>query len=140
MLEIYLTGAVTNWDDPFQWQESIEQEFTDYAFVNPYKLNDFELGDDGVYDRPHEVVEPALEKIQEVDGMLVRWDGEANLVGTCMEIREAYQHDVPIVVWHVGQDERLSPWLSYHTRAAFKSRDKAVKTLIMWSGDREVIA
>lgn len=139
MKEIYLTGSVTNWDDPFKWHRKIEQDFSDHAFVNPYKLNDFEIGDDEVYDRPHEVVEPALEKIAEVDGMLVRWEDDADLVGTCMEVREAYRHDIPVVVWHIGRSSELSPWLQYHTRASFKSREKAMKVLLMWSGDKDVI-
>lgn len=139
MKEIYLTGAVSDFNDPFKWHREVEQEFTDHAFVNPYNLNDFELGDDEVYERPHEVVEPALEKVAGVDGMFVRWEEDANLVGTCMEIREAYQHDVPIVIWHLGRKSQLSPWLQYHTRASFKSREKALKVLLMWAGDKSVI-
>jgi hypothetical protein len=139
MKEIYLTGSVTNWDDPFKWHRNIEQEYTEHAFVNPYKLNDFELGDDAVYDRCDEVVEPAIERIGRVDGMLVRWEEDTTLVGTCMEIREAYQNDVPIVVWNLGRKSQLSPWLQYHTRAQFTSRDKALKALLMWAGDKSVI-
>lgn len=139
MMEIYLTGAVSDWDDPFEWQRNIEQEFTDYAFVNPYNLNDHELGDEVVYRRPQDVVEPALDKVQDVDGVLVRWDDNAELVGTAIEIREAWRNDIPVVIWYVGNRDNVSPWLRYHSRAVFRKRDKSVKTLIMWAGDREVI-
>lgn len=130
MATIYLTGAVSDWDDPFQWHDDLQDEWPDQEFVNPYTLNDFELGDEEVYERPNEVVEPALDAVEYADGMLVRWDDDAFLVGTAMEMKHAFEHDVPVVIWYDGWRDNLSPWLLYHSRGNFDGRDKALKVLL----------
>ncbi len=133
MATIYLTGAVSDWDDPFQWHDNLEDEWSDQDFVNPYTLNDFELGDEEVYERPNEVVEPALDAVEESDGLLVRWDDDAFLVGTAMEMKHAYEHDVPVVIWYDGWRDDLSPWLQYHSRGDLEKRDKALKVLLSFT-------
>lgn len=130
MATIYLTGAVSDWDDPFQWHDDLQDEWPDQEFVNPYTLNDFELGDEEVYERPNEVVEPALDAVESADGLLVRWDDDAFLVGTAMEMKHAHRHDVPVVIWYDGWRDNLSPWLLYHSRGNFDGRDKALKVLL----------
>jgi len=130
MAQIYLTGAVSDWDDPFQWHDELQDEWSKQEFVNPYTLNDFELGDEEVYERPHEVVEPALDAVENADGMLVRWDDDAFLVGTSMEMKHAFEHDVPIVIWYDGWRDNLSPWLLHTSRGNFESREKALKVLL----------
>jgi len=58
MAQIYLTGAVSDWDDPFRWHDELQNSFKwrEHDFINPYTLNDFELGDEEIYNRPEEVV------------------------------------------------------------------------------------
>jgi hypothetical protein len=130
MAQIYLTGAVSDWDNPFEWHDELQDEWSEHEFVNPYTLNDFELGDEEVYERPHEVVEPALDAVENADGMLVRWDDDAFLVGTSMEMKHAFEHDVPIVIWYDGWRDNLSPWLLHTSRGNFESREKALKVLL----------
>lgn len=130
MTQIYLTGAVSDWDNPFQWHDQVKEEWDDQEFVNPYTLNDFELGDEEIYERPHEVVEPALDAVGESDGLLVRWDDDAFLVGTSMEIKHAYENDVPVVIWYDGYRDNLSPWLLEMSRGNFEDRDKSLKVLL----------
>lgn len=136
MTEIYLTGAVSSWDDPWEWHRDIKNEYEDHSFVNPFLLNKYGIGDDEVYDNPDEVVEPARDKIAEVDGVFVRYDDEANLMGTAMEILYAYQEGIPVVVWNVSEsDRRVSPWLLFHTRYVGTDRDRAMKCLLMYAGE-----
>lgn len=130
MATIYLTGAVSDWDDPFQWHDELQEEWPDQEFVNPYTLNDFELGDEEVYERPHEVVEPALDAVESADGLLVRWDDDAFLVGTAMEMKHAFEHDVPVVIWYDGWRDNLSPWLLHTSRGNFETKEKALKVLL----------
>lgn len=132
MSKIYLTGAVSDFDDPFQWHDELAEsdEYGEHEFVNPYTLNPFDLGDDAVYERPHEVVEPAFDAIESSDGMLVRWDDDAFLVGTAMEILWAHIHDVPVVIWYDGYRDNLSPWLLHTTRGIFESKEKALTVLL----------
>jgi hypothetical protein len=141
MVQVYLTGAVSDFDDPFAWHDDISNDsrFEHHTFINPYTLNDFELGDDDVYERPHEVVEPALEAVSESDAMLVHWDDDAFLVGTAMEIMQAYASDVPVVVWYQGWRDKLSPWILYHTRGTFEDLDTAVKVALTFGGDEYII-
>jgi len=131
MTQIYLTGAVSDWDDPFQWHDELESsDEWDQDFVNPYTLNPFELGDDEVYDHPNKVVEPALDAVADSDGLLVRWDDDAFLVGTSMEIKHAFEHDVPVVIWYDGYRDNLSPWLLHTSKANFESKEKALQVLL----------
>lgn len=133
MATIYLTGAVSDWDDPFQWHDELEEEWPEHEFVNPYTLNDFELGDEDVYERPNEVVRPALQAVESADALLVRWDDDAFLVGTAMEMKHAYEHDVPVAIWYDGWRDNLSPWLLYHSRGNFETREKALKVLLSFT-------
>jgi hypothetical protein len=130
MSQIYLTGAVSDWDEPFQWHDDVSESWSDHDFVNPYELNEFEVGDEEVYDRPHEVVEPALGAVETSDGMLVRWDDDAFLVGTAMEIKHAYDRGTPVVIWYDGWRDNLSPWLLNASLGVFEDRDKSFKVLI----------
>ena len=160
MAQIYLTGAVSDWDDPFQWHDELqESEEFDHDFVNPYTLNDFELGDDGIYDtpervvepaldavedsdgmlvrwddeiydRPDEIVEPALDAVESSDGLLVRWDDDAFLVGTSMEMKHAFDNDVPIIIWYDGYRDNLSPWLLHMSKGNFETKEKALRVLL----------
>lgn len=138
-MQIYLSGAVTDWDNPFEWHDEVADEWDEHEFVNPYKLNDFELGDDDVYKRPHEVVEPALAAVQESDGMLVNWDDDAFLVGTAIEMWTAHREGIPIVIWYDGYRENLSPWLLYMSAGDWEERDKCIRVLLALAGDTEAI-
>jgi len=137
MAQIYLTGAVSDWDDPFRWHDELQNSFKwrEHDFINPYTLNDFELGDEEIYNRPEEVVEPALEAVRESGGMLVRWDDDAFLVGTAMEMKEAFDHDIPIVIWYDGWKDNLSPWLLHTTNGNFADKEKALRVLLAFAGD-----
>lgn len=133
---VYLTGAVTDWDDPFAWHDSLAEsdEWGEHDFINPYTLNEFELGDEGVYEHPDKVVNPALEEVAQADGMLVHWDDDAFLVGTAMEMKHAFDNDVPIVVWYEGWKDNLSPWILHTTKGQFEDKEKALKVLLTFSG------
>lgn len=130
MVEIYLTGAVSGWDDPFKWHDELVEEYPDHDFINPYTLNDFELGSDEVYERPHEVVEPAESAIENCDGMLVRWESDIFLTGSAMEVKHAADHDVPVIVWYDNGGDLRDVWLLEKTRGYFDSREKAMKVLL----------
>lgn len=140
-MQIYLTGAVSNWDDPFAWHDELEgsDEWDDHEFVNPYTLNDFEIGDDEVYERPNEVVEPALSAVKDSDGLLVHWDDDAFLVGTAIEMWVAHQNDVPIVVWHDGYKDNLSPWLLYIIRGSWEDKETCLRVLLAFAGDTDAL-
>ena len=140
-MQIYLTGAVSDWDDPFAWQDELaESDFAEeHTFVNPYTLNDFDLGDEEIYDRPSEVVKPALEAVREADGMLVHWDDDAFLVGSVIEMWTAYENDVPVVIWYDGYRDNLSPWLLYMTRGNWEDKEAALRILLAFCGDRDAL-
>lgn len=139
MAKIYLTGAVSDWEDPFRWHDALVGSFPEHEFVNPYTLNDFELGDEEIYERPHEVVEPALGEVEDSDGLLVRWDDDAFLVGSAMEVKHAFDHDIPVVIWYDGWRDNLSPWLLHSSKGNFENKEKALKVLLAFCGDTNAI-
>jgi hypothetical protein len=141
MAQIYLTGAVSDWNDPFKWHDSLAEsdEWSDHDFVNPYTLNEFELGDDEIYEKPENVVQPALSAVRDSDGLLVYWDDDAFLVGTSMEMKEAFDNDIPIVIWYDGWKDNLSPWLLHTSKAQFEEKEKALKVLLTFAGDESAI-
>lgn len=131
MTTIYLTGAVSDFDDPFAWHDELaESDEYDHDFINPYTLNPYEFGDDEVYDNPEKIVKPALDAVSESDGMLVRWDDDAFLVGSTMEIKHAHEQDVPVVIWYDGYRENLSPWLLHTSKGNFESKERALDVLL----------
>lgn len=141
MSKIYLTGAVSDWSDPFAWHDELAEsdEWSEHEFVNPYTLNPFELGDGEIYDRPEAVVKPALDAVQDSDGLLVYWDDDVFLAGTCMEMKEAFDNDTPIVVWYDGWKDNLSPWVLHTSKGQFEDKEKALKVLLTFAGDRFAI-
>lgn len=141
MADIYLTGAVTDFDNPFEWHDELaeDERWNDHNFINPYTLNEFELGDDAVYEYPEKVVEPALDAVEASDGLLVRWDDDAFLVGTAMEMLWAWYNDVPVVLWYDGWRDNLSPWLLHTTKGHFEDKEKALRVLLTFAGVKDVI-
>lgn len=139
MTKVYLTGAVSDWDDPFAWHDQLVEDYPNHDFVNPYTLNDFELGDDAIYKYPEKVVEPALSAVESSDSMLVRWDDDAFLVGTSMEMKHAFEHDVPIIIWYDGWRDNLSPWLLHVQRGQWSDLDKCVEMALAFGGDKFTI-
>lgn len=140
-MKIYLTGAVSDFDDPFKWHDELKdsEEWSDHEFVNPYTLNEFELGDEKVYQYPEKVVEPALSEVAESDGVLVHWDDDAFLVGSVIELWTAYQNDIPIVIWYDGYRDNLSPWLLYMSRGDWPEKEKCLRVLLTFAGDEDAI-
>jgi hypothetical protein len=141
MKTIYLTGAVSSWEDPFEWHDQLigSDDWNNVNFINPYEINEFELGDDAIYEEPEKVVEPALDSVQESDGLLVYWDDDAFLVGTAMEMKEAFDNDIPIVIWYDGWKDNLSPWLLHTTKGQFEQKEKALKVLLTFAGNKFAI-
>lgn len=140
-MEIYLTGAISSYDDPFEWHDSLaeSEQWEDVEFINPYTLNDFDIGDDEIYERPEEVVEPALDAAGSADGMLVHWDDDAFLVGTTMEMFWAWMNDVPIIIWYDGWKDNLSPWLLHVSVSNWPDKEKCLRVLLALAGDTEAL-
>lgn len=132
MVQIYLTGAISSYDDPFEWHDELanSDDYSEHTFINPYTLNDFDLGDSSIYDHPDRIVEPALEEIENSDGMLVRWDDDAFLIGSAMETLYAFLNDVPVVIWYDGYRDNLSPWLLHTSRGSFEEKERALDILL----------
>ena len=130
MAQIYLTGALSEAQDPFEWMDSIEEEYPEHTFVNPYLLNDFDIGSGEVYENPSAVIDPAEEAIEESDALLCRWDDGVFLAGSAMEVKHASDNGIPVVIWYEGSKENPALWITGKSRAHFTDRDKALKVLL----------
>jgi len=133
MAQIYLTGVVTDWDNPHEWHDDIRDEWPDHEFINGYEQNDFDYGDEDVYDRPSEVTEPALDAVESADGILCKWDDDAQLVGSAMEIKHAAERGIPVVIWYDGWRDNLTPWLLDNSRGVIDDRAKAMKVMLSFT-------
>lgn len=122
-------------DDPFAWQDELIEKH-DHEFTNAYECNDF---DGDPYDHPEEVMEPALREVREADGLLVRWDDDAFLVGAVVYMKEAFDNDIPIVVWYDGYRDDMQIPLSYMMDSCHEDRQTAVKVLLALMGDSDAI-
>jgi len=137
--KILICGAVDSFDDPFSWQGDLEvdEPFSRHDFVNPYELG----GDvESPYENPDLVMEPVVEELaSNIDGVLVSWEDDANLVGATVYMRDAYCLGIPITVWYQGcRDVMQIPvsWMcdSYHT-----DRDTSIRVLLSLIGDDDAL-
>lgn len=126
MGKVYLSGKTTDFDNPIGWHEELQEKYSDHDFINPYSVNDVEVGSGEAYDSPEKIYEPAMEEIQTCDGMLVKWDSDIFLPGTVCEIKEAFDNDIPIVVQDDGRD-----WIhiKYMANGIYEDIEKCVNIL-----------
>lgn len=142
MATIYLTGALSDYDDPFEWMDELQasQFADDNEFVNPYMLNDLEFGDDEVYRNPQKVVEPAVSCVRdEADALLLRWEDDVFLPGSTIEAWEAHENGVPVVIWYEGYRDDLQVWLNYVKSFRTEDRETAVRVALSKAGDDSAI-
>lgn len=132
--QIFVTGAVTDWDDPLGWHSEVEEEYDEHTVVNPYDFGD----DVDVYAEPQRVMEPAVAAVGESDVVVAHWDDGVNLPGMAVYMYEAFQEDIPITVWYSGDRDvdQVSPtilWLS--EKRVYEDMEKAVDVALGMTGD-----
>ncbi|AGM11382.1 hypothetical protein M199_gp052 [Halogranum tailed virus 1] len=132
---IMVCGATT-YDDPFGWQEDVSDEYPDYDFINPYQIGD---DVDDPYDNPDEIMEPVVDKMKDVDGLLVSWQDDAFLVGAVVYMYEAFKRDIPIVIWYQGKRDKMQIPLSWMMHSYHSDRDTAIRVLLARLGDKSVL-
>jgi hypothetical protein len=50
-----------------------------------------------------------------------------------MEMKEAADAGIPVIVWYEGWRDNLSPWVLDHSRGVIDDRTKAMKTLLSFT-------
>lgn len=138
MSKIFICGAVSDFDDPFAWQEEVAEieEFQDHVFMNPYELSD-DVEDP--YDNPADVMEPAVAAVKRCDGLLVRWEDDAFLAGAVVYMKVAFDNDIPVVIWYDGYRDKMQIPISWMMRSFHSDRDTAIRVLLALTGDTEVL-
>lgn len=136
MSKIFVCGA-TKYDEPFAWQDSIQDDFPEHDFINPYEIGD---DVDDPYDNPDEVMEPNISFVKNhADGLLVSWQDDAFLVGATVYMAYAFERGIPIVIWYQGNREKMQIPLSYMCTSFHNDRDTAIKVLLAKLGDKDVL-
>lgn len=120
---VYLAGPISDGDNPYQWHEAVQNEESSIEWINPFTLHDFPREDA----REHigQIIQTDLEAIRSSDGVLLRRIEGRNLSGASIEAREAYVHDVPVVVWNVA-DTRVPLFLEGHVDRVHDSMQEAI--------------
>lgn len=137
MSTILVCGA-TDYDDPFAWQDELSDsdDFEGHHFLNPY-----EIGDDvsNPYENPEKIMEPVVDVIGAIDGLLVSWQDDAFLVGATVYMYEAFRQDIPIVLWYQGSRDKMQIPLSWMMDSYHNDRETAIRVLLAQTGDRDVL-
>lgn len=117
-VKVYLAGQVQHEpDNGRQWREAVqhlyEAEYGDeyVEFTNPLDKYDADADDNEL--SPRDVVQQDLAMIDLCEALFVRWTNVPSC-GTPMEMRYAYERDMPIIVWTPHDRDELSPWLIHH--------------------------
>jgi len=106
MRSVYLAGAIHHTEYDETWREQAFRVMGDY--FNMKAIDPLEYDEPDVSD--HEIVNRDLYLISACDAVLV--DGRTPSWGTGMEVYEAYNMRIPVVVW--GKDEDgASVWLRH---------------------------
>jgi nucleoside 2-deoxyribosyltransferase len=120
MYTVYLAGPVTHDSDPDRWREEIQESNN----MNIIEFNDpTNVEVDGKL-----LVEEQLQRLKSCDAVLVRLKDKVPTYGTPMEMVYAQAYDIPVVVWHDGQE--LSPWVMYHSNDEAQEGNDAVQAIL----------
>ena len=106
-MRIYLAGNMTDPHiDAVSWRQQVKKSLPEYEFIDPT-----ELPSNIHISQVNYIVERDLRYVRESDLVLAElYNEHAQYVGTSMEIREAYIHGIPIIVW--GEPKSL--FAQYH--------------------------
>lgn len=118
-MKVYLCGPINGCTDEEckDWREFVKAKLPDT--LDPMR-RDYRGVEDQKYE---EIVEGDIEDIKESDVLLVNCSGPS--WGTAMEIRFAFDRDIPVVVVH-PPEMKISPWLRYHSTKFCNSFDEAI--------------
>lgn len=116
---VYLAGPIRNAEDPQTWRNYVDRHWGDKY--------DFDIPEFRPHAEDAEVVEDCLERVREADAVLVRWMDGIQSPGTVMEIKEAHDHGVPVVIQYPGDD--LGKFLREHANAVRMTFGSAMVSL-----------
>lgn len=136
MARVLLCGAVSDYDNPFDWQEEVGGEYDDHDFVNPYQIGD---DYDDAYDHADEIMNGVVDELSDVDGVLVRWEDDAFLVGAVVYMREMHRRGKPVVIWYDGVRDTMQIPLQWMMDSQHSDRDTAIRVLLGLCGDTSIV-
>lgn len=127
MTKIYLSGPINSGENPYDWHERVQSAFPDTEWVNPFLLHD--IPREELRSRVKEIIEEDMAAIHECEAVLLRRIDKYNLCGASMEAREAYVHDIPVIVWNQA-DSEIPLFLHGHAKATYQNMEEAAHAAI----------
>jgi hypothetical protein len=122
---VYLAGAINGCTDEEckDWRTYVKNKLGDTRCLDPmvrdYRGREMECID--------EIVEGDKKDIDNSTHILVSYEKPS--VGTSMEILYAWERKIPVYVVS-SKENRLSPWLVYHSNGVFHSYDEAMAKIM----------
>lgn len=108
MRDIYLAGPIDQADDPVSWRDWMKSTFGENYFVDP-----IDYFPDEYQDNREEVREWCEKKVTECDSVLVGgYSPDIATVGTIIEMKNAIDNDVPVVMVYPGDSDDISPFIN----------------------------
>lgn len=123
MYTIYLAGPISDGSNPYEWHETIQQHSPDIDWINPFTLHDYD--DNKVRENADKIIERDLEAVQQSDAVLLRRIANYNLAGASIEAREAFVHDIPVVIWNEA-DSEIPLFLAGHATTVTENLEDAI--------------
>ena len=139
MSNILICGAIEGFNDPFPWQEDLEEHelLGVHHYTNPYHISE---DVDNPYRNPDAVIQPVIDLIQdEIDGVLVHWRDNASLVGAVLYMREAHRAGKPITIWYDGKRKNMQIPLSWMMNSYHSDMETAARVLLALLGHKDVL-
>lgn len=120
MYRVYLAGPVTHDPEPHRWREDIQDS---------NNMNIIEFEDPTQLDVEGKLlVQEQIARLKDCDAMLVRLKEGIPTNGTPMEMVYAQAQDIPVLIWHDGQE--LSPWVEYHSNGTAQTGREALQIIM----------
>lgn len=136
-IKIYLAGAMSGltyeqmniWRNKITQHINLMEEIHDCItdVVNPVDYYNFHTPR---HQSEREVMKYDLAHVKSSDIIVVNLDGLNNSIGSCIELYEAYKHDIPVVAFGSDEDyKKLHPWIK-ECITRYEESDKDVSTYI----------
>ena len=126
MRRIYLSGPIehVSVETAGAWRRRAAKQLHEIYGISAIDPTHYDGAADGL--TPTEIVTRDLFLLGQADGAIFDVRTRAPMVGTSIELRVAWEMNIPTVAWGLGPDDKMSAFLRYHATKIVKELTDAV--------------